>query len=234
FFKKDLLPSSYNPAEGFFATANEYNLPDGYPAEERKVAFEWTDPSRATRIKEVLRADTKVSLLDSMKLQTDAVSPQARRLVKLLARIDVTPPREPNVRRVAELFPTGYHPGIDRAVALLRDWDGQESVDSVAAAIYETWVVKHLGKAVVQLVTPAAAHDLVGNGHLEAVLVYLENPDGRLGSNPTAIREAILLETLSAALEELSTRLGPDMETWTWGRLHVAKWEPAVGVLADP
>jgi penicillin amidase len=54
FFAKDMLPSSFNPEEGFFATANEFNLPEGYPAEERKVAFEWTDPSRVTRIKEVL------------------------------------------------------------------------------------------------------------------------------------------------------------------------------------
>ena len=79
FFAKDMLPSVLNPKEGFFATANEYNLPASYPAEERKVAFEWTDPSRVTRIKEVLAADPKVSLLDSMKLQTDATSPQARR-----------------------------------------------------------------------------------------------------------------------------------------------------------
>ena len=44
----------------------------------------------------------------------------------------------------------------------------------------------------------------------------------------------IILETLKAATDELADRLGPDPHSWAWGRLHVAKWEPAVAVLADP
>jgi penicillin amidase len=38
---------------------------------------------------------------------------------------------------------------------------------------------------------------------------------------------------LQSALAELNQRLGPDMKTWTWGRLHHAIFEPAVAVLAD-
>ena len=215
FFAKDMLPSVLNPEEGFFATANEYNLPAGYPAEERKVAFEWTDPSRANRIKEVLRADSKVSLLDSMRLQTDAVSPQARRLVKVLQGVPT---------------PTGQ-PDLARALELLKPWDGHESVDSAAAAIYETWAVKHLGQALVKRVSPKAAQALIGGGHLEAIVSYLEKPDSRL---PAADRNAALTESLTAALAELRQRLGPDMATWSWGRLHTAKWEPAIAAIANP
>lgn len=218
FFAKDALPSVFNPEQGFFATANEYNLPDGYPAEERKVAFEWTDPSRATRIKEVLAADPKVSLYDSMQLQGDAVSPQARRLVRLVKGV-----------------PGGaMGVNVDHAIKLLTAWDGHESVDSPAAAIYEVWASKHLGKAVVARVTPAAARDLVGNGHLEAIVTYLENPDTRLGPKPLEARNAVILESLKAATDELVQRLGPDPHTWAWGRLHVARWEPAIAPLADP
>ena len=218
FFAKDMLPSSFNPEEGFFATANEFNLPEGYPAEERKVAFEWTDPSRVTRIKEVLRADPKVSLLDSMRLQTDAVSPQARRVVKLLDR---------TVAMQRDAY-------VDQAVKLLTAWDGHESIDSAAAAIYETWAVKYLGRAVVGRVSPEAAREMIGSGHLEAVVAYLEAPDKRLGANPIAGRNDVMLDSLEAALDELKQRLGPDMATWSWGRLHTAKWEPAIGVLASP
>jgi len=218
FFAKDMLPSSYNPEAGFFATANEYNLPDGYPAEERKVAFEWTDPSRATRVKEVLAADPKVSLLDSMNLQVDTVSPQARRLLKLVRDV-----------------PGGTMGiNVDHAIKLLTAWDANLTVDSPAAAIYETWANKYLGKAVVARVTPAAAREIVGNGHLEAIVSYLENPDTRLGPDPRAARIEVILETLKAATDELAERLGPDPHSWAWGRLHVAQWEPAVGVLASP
>lgn len=218
FFAKDLLPSSFNPEEGFFATANEYNLPEGYPAEERKVAFEWTDPSRASRIKEVLRAKGKVSLYDSMQLQGDAVSPQARRLVNL---VKSTPGGSVNIN-------------VDHAIKLLTSWDGHLAIDSPAAAIYETWANKYLGKAVVARVTPAAARDLVGNGHLEAIVTYLEKPDTRLGPKPLEARNEVILESLKAATDELAGTLGPDPHKWHWGRLHVAKWEPAVAVLADP
>ena len=218
FFAKDQLPSVFNPEQGFFATANEYNLPAGYPAEEKMVAFEWTDPSRVTRIKEVLAADGKVSLYDSMQLQGDATSPQARRFVQILKSV---PGGTININ-------------VDHAIKLLTSWDGHESVDSPAAAIYEVWANKYLGKAVVARVTPAAARAIVGNGHLEAILTYLENPDTRLGPNPREARNEVILESLKAATDELASRLGPDPHSWAWGRLHIAKWEPAIAVLADP
>jgi penicillin amidase len=216
FFAKDLLPSVRNPAEGFFATANEYNLPKEYPAEQRKVAFEWTDPSRATRIKEVLAADPKVSLADSMALQVDSVSPQARRLVALLGTISTN------------------DADLGRALSYLVRWDGNETVDSVAAAIYETWATKHLGKALVARVTPERAREMVGNGHLEAVLNWLENPERPAGASPQSVRDPIVVESLTAAIAELKEHLGSDMNTWAWGRLHQAKWAPAIADLANP
>jgi penicillin amidase len=218
FFGKDMLPSVLNPKEGFFATANEYNLPAGYPAEERKVAFEWTDPSRASRIKEVLAGIPKVSLLDSMKIQTDSTSPQARRLVALVKNV-----------------PGGTSTvNVDHAIKMLTSWDGNETVNSVPAAIYEIWANQYLGKALVAKVTPAAARELVGNGHLEAILTYLEKPDAKLGAKPLEARNAIIIESLKGATDDLAKRLGPDVMTWTWGRLHQAKWDPAISVLADP
>jgi len=43
FLKGEDLPSSLNPAEGWLATANQMDLPAGYPAEQRKISFEWSD-----------------------------------------------------------------------------------------------------------------------------------------------------------------------------------------------
>jgi penicillin amidase len=216
FHGKDVLPSSFNPAEGFFATANEMNLPAGYPNEQNRIAFEWTDRSRIDRIKEILSANTKVSLMDSMAIQTDSVSTQSRRAVALLA---------PLSSQDAE---------VAKALDLLKAWDHDERTSSVPAAIYEVWATKHLGKATVLRATPEAARKMVGDGHLEAVISYLEQPDGALGSEPIAARDLILLESLRSALAELKQRLGPVMETWAWGRLHHATFEPAVAVLADP
>jgi penicillin amidase len=216
FHGKDVLPSRFNPAEGFFATANEMNLPAGYPNEQNRIAFEWTDRSRIDRIKEILSVNAKVSLVDSMAIQTDSVSTQSRRAIALLA---------PLSSQDAE---------VAKALDLLKAWDHDERTSSVPAAIYEVWATKHLGRTTVLRVTPEAARKMVGDGHLEAVISYLEHPDGALGNEPIEARNLILLESLRSALAELKQRLGPVMEAWAWGRLHHATFEPAAAVLADP
>jgi len=215
FLSGDLLPSSYNPKQGWFATANEMNLPPGYPAEERRVSFEWSDPTRITRIKSVLSNLPRSSLADSMALQTDSHSAESARLTALLAPL------------------SSADPDVARALTLLKQWDHDETVGSAAAAIYEVWLSEHLGKAIVAVATPAAARPIVENGSPDAVISYLEHPDAALGPNPTAARDRLLLASLGEALAELKTRLGPDMTSWSWGRLHHATFEPAVAVLAD-
>jgi penicillin G amidase len=215
FHGKDVLPSRLNPTEGFFATANEMNLPVGYPNEQNRIAFEWTDRSRIDRINEILGAKAKMTLFDSMAIQTDAVSTQSRRAVALLGSLS-SPDAE-----------------VSQALALLKLWNHEESTSSPAAAIYEVWVTKHLGRTTVARVTPEAARKLIGDAHLAAVIDYLEHPDSALGEEPAAARDAILLESLKDTLTELKQLLGP-ATSWAWGRLHHATFEPAVAVLADP
>ncbi len=211
----DVLPSRFNPAEGFFASANEMNLPSGYPNEQNRIGFEWGDRSRVDRINELLGASSQMTLADSMAIQTDVVSTQSRRAVALLASL------------------SSRNTALAQALALLKAWNHEESTDSVAAAIYEVWATKHLGKLTVAKAAPKAA-SLIGNGQLQAVIEYLEHPDAALGADPASARDAILLESLQGALDELTQRLGPDMTTWAWGRLHRASFEPAVALLADP
>ena len=206
------LPASKNPAEGYFATANAMNIPadPAYPRDKRKLGYEWADPTRTERIHEVLDALPKSTLADSMALQGDSVSPQARRgivLVKSLANAD---------------------PAVGRALAYLEAWDANETTDSVAATIYETWAVKHLGRHTAAAANlPDAARKLIGAGSPDPTLTWLE-------AQPAKVRDPILLASLTDAIAELNTRLGPDMATWTWGRLHQAKFVPAIATLADP
>jgi penicillin amidase len=209
FMPEALLPSIKNPPSGFVATANAMNLPAGYPNEERKVSFEWTDPSRITRIEEVLSATPKATLEGSMALQTDSVSAQSRRAIALLKPLAST------------------DPGVAQALALLKAWNNDETTDSAAAAIYEAWTAKHLGAATVAAAAPEKARPLIGQGHLEAVISFLESPEA------APLRERVLLSSLADAVAELRQRLGPDMAAWRWGRLHQADFRPAAGELAD-
>lgn len=218
FMPRSDLPSSYNPEKGWFATANEMNLPDGYPIDQNRVGFEWSDPSRYNRIAEVLGAPDKVTLADSMALQTDDVSPLDRRLVALVQAL---------------ILPDNASPEVKAALALVQDWHGDVAVDSQAAVVGEIWLNRHLNKATVARAAPEAARAAIGNGAPGAVLDLLEKPDARLGDNPTAARDAILVESLTAAVGQITELLGDDPEDWRWGKLHQAIFEHALAPLAD-
>jgi penicillin amidase len=98
-------------------------------------------------------------------------------------------------------------------------------VESPAAAIYETWAVKHLGKAVVEAAAPVGARSAIGASPPDVALGWLE-------TTAPETRNPVILASLAAAVAELKGRLGPDMSTWTWGRLHHARFEPAIAGLA--
>jgi penicillin G amidase len=189
------LPWSFNPERQYVATANEMNLPADYPAAERKLGFEWVNPSRQQRIEEVLGPKAKVTLEDSMRLQNDITSLPARRLTALLQALSSKDSR------------------TRKALALLRKWDGVESADSGAAALFEVWVSRHLGPAFVRAVLPAAVADVVRTPDMASMLEALEQ-------GLVEERDALLLRTLGAAYRETARLLGSREKTWAWGRLH--------------
>lgn len=215
FLSQDELPSRVDPAEGFIATANAMNLPTGYPVAERKVGFEWANPSRVQRIEEVLGADGKVSLEAAMALQTDPTDITSRRLLKLLAPL------------------RSEDPLTARALDLLRGWDGRASADSAAAAVYLIWTGKHLGPAVVGRAAPEKVRSLIGGGDQAAVIDLLDAPGLALGPDPDGARRTLLLESLGAAAREAEARMGPDPGSWSWGRLHQAEFTHVLAPLVE-
>lgn len=215
FLSQNELPRSMNPPEGFLATANEMNLPPDYPVAERKVGFEWADRSRITRIKEVLAAKSRLTLADAMALQTDDFSVNGRRLTALLVGLE---PEDP---------------AIAQGLQLLESWDHRTSADSAAAALFEVWMMKHLGRAAIARATPEAARALIAVPDVAAVIELMEHPDASLGTDPRAARDAVLLESLGAAVNEVRQLLGPDPAHWAWGKLHHAQFVHALAPLAD-
>ncbi len=202
------LPFTLNPEKGFFATANELNLPPDWPHERWPVGFEWTDASRATRIHEVLAGSRSHDVAASRALQTDVLSVPARRCLALLADI-----AEPVLDAAA-------------ALSLLKDWNCRLEATSAAAALFEVWWLKHLKPALIErLVVDTFASALVLPGDTEGILQSIEHPDARFGENPAQARDLLLQNSLAAAYRDLTARLGPDASAWTWGRLHHGYFE---------
>ncbi|MFD4481960.1 penicillin acylase family protein [Streptomyces sp. NPDC058471] len=85
FLDVEELPSVRDPAQGWFATANQLNLPPTYPNAEKTVTYDWYAPTRHDRITEELGAHTAWTVEDCVRLQTDYVSLPGRRVQALLA-----------------------------------------------------------------------------------------------------------------------------------------------------
>ena len=197
--KVEEMPHIYNPKAGWFASANQMNLPPDYPYKDRVISFSWSDSFRYDRIAEVLDTQTRHSLEDSIALQHDVQSLPARGLVKVL-------PKSPS----ADAAP---------AVALLQGWDCAIQADSAAALLYEM-VLPELSSAFRETVIPPAARDLIKSVNLSQMLKMLATPDKRLGSDPVAKRDALVDKALAAGWAKAVKLAGPDPALWRWGDVH--------------
>jgi len=192
------LPSEYNPAKGWFASANQNNLPANWPR-DRIPAFSFSAPYRYDRIADVLSAQPKHSLADSVALQQDTRSTPARQLLALL--------------------PSRGSPGTQPAIEMLRGWDARLDADSAPAAFYEIlW--RELGKRMYALIVPERARELITEVAPSVLLRLLANPDARLGPDPARARDTLFDAALVAAWNGAIERLGPDPAAWRWGALH--------------
>ncbi len=193
------MPSLYNPQAGWFASANQLNLPETYPHADRIIGFEWSDPFRYNRIAEVLRGQPKHRIEDSIALQHDIQSLPARALLAML-------PKAPST----EAAP---------AAAMLSRWDGGIAADSAAALLYEM-VMPELLAAYHALMVPAAARALVPSVNLHDMLDRLTALDARLGSQPLAARDGLLDRALAAGWKKALQHGGSNAALWRWGDLH--------------
>lgn len=204
----DELPVEVDPERGFVASANQMNLPPGYP---HALGFEWREPYRFERIVEVLGAGNEHDPASALRLQTDDLSIPARRLLLLIRDLE----GETEMER--------------RALTLLREWDCRLDRASAAAALFEVWWRKHLPAALYREIAHArtevpeqAAEALAERRRQEIVLSLLEHPDARMGEDSLTTRTRALRTSLQAAMAEVAQHLGPDPQGWRWGDLHHA------------
>jgi len=217
FLTLDELPQALDPESGWLGVANNLVVDTTYP---HFLSADLENPSRATRLVELLTKRDRVSAADFAAMQRDTFSAQAQRFVRHLLPIQPTNTREA------------------RALEILRGWDCYITADSVAATLYETIRVyalhamfdRHLGELADAYVgvDPSPLGD-TGPYHDRSFVRLLEILDDKRGSSvwlrdpesgiPQPASE-ILHRALRIALKDLKEHLGDDIETWTWGRLN--------------
>lgn len=195
----DDLPSVYNPAAGFVATANNRNVAQS--AEKVYLGQEYDPGWRAQRITDLLKAKEKLSLADLGAIQADVLSIPGKEFVGYLANLPNSDGK------------------IAPALARLRDWDGRLTADSVPGAIYKATYVK----LVENMFKERLGQDLYeryanGNMTLLAVLTLLKDPSNSWWG--AAGRDVLLQKSVGQAVDFLSGKLGSNEADWKWGKLH--------------
>ncbi len=196
-------PNLFNPASGWVATANQFNLPEDFDWRRHRTNFEWPDPARHQVITRALKAKRRHSFADMRALQTSFQALPAERVVALLAAAGVS----------------------GAAADLLRAWDCRLSADSGPAALFEIWWGRHLVPGILAAASSPEVQALALAPDTELALDLLE------ADRPG--RDALLAETLERAWRDTVALLGAAPERWAWGRLHHGYFAHPLSALLD-
>ncbi|MEM1432461.1 MAG: penicillin acylase family protein [Pseudomonadota bacterium] len=243
FFDMDVLPEEYNPERGFVSSANGMNLPPDYDIERFPLGFEWAAPWRQGRLREALSQQSKHGLEAAAALQWDYRSLYALRLLEALrnrfpdvdqpAVIEASTEPSPNEASTSSSSDGAANASASaseaesstrtaaatsdtkRALDLLLAWDAELEVDSAAAALYMLWLYEHLDTAVARWLTGLDDPSLIQPLDRYTLLAFLREPEAT----------SVLEETLAAAWQTASKRLGSDSKQWRWGDLHQIRFQ---------
>jgi penicillin amidase len=205
----DDLPHQLNPDAGFLATANDNTLGSGSPP---NVAYSsWSAPARISRIREVLKGRSGLTVDDLARLQHDPTPWNAEQLLPLLQ-------------------PLSFKDGaIEQARTMLLAWDRRLTQDSAAAALYVAWEQALFRQLVEPHLGPTLAADYVQNVETHVLVPALTRPSAAwFGASPAKGRDHLLESALAAAVAALNQALGTDMSRWTWGQIHTATFRHAL------
>jgi penicillin amidase len=193
----DQMPNVYDPADGLLATANARVSPDGDP---HPLTLDWENPYRNERIWKQLAGRDGLKREDMLALQTDIYSTLDHELAQRFAyAIDRVPKASKQLRQAADI---------------LRNWNGQVTVDSpapsiIAAAKNELWPL---------LLNPKLGNDagayIWGSKHYVQEELIVHQP-ARWLPQQYATWDALLADAVDKGL---ATEHAPqNLNNWHWG-----------------
>ncbi|MFE2419095.1 penicillin acylase family protein [Streptomyces hokutonensis] len=240
------LPYEYNPKRGYIVTANQAVIDkDKYPY---TLTTDWGYGTRSQRITDLIESkiggDGKISTDDMRQMQLDDSSEIAKLLVPKLLKIDEP---DPDVRQAQKLLEGwDYTQDADSAAAAYFNsvWrnilklafgnklpkelrvKGQclfvSPVDTTGPADETNQKVRECGERDADQAQPDG-----GDRWFEVVRKLMDDPTSdwwttpKSGTRPGASNmNQLFKRAMIDARWELTAKLGKDIDTWSWGRLH--------------
>ena len=246
YIPQSALPYEYNPKRGYIVTANQAVVDqDKYPY---TLTTDWGYGTRSQRITDLIQSKIdgggKISTDDMRQMQLDNSSEIAKLLVPKLLKIDV---KDKNVREAQKLLEGwDYTQDADSAAAAYFNaaWrnilklafgnklpkelrvKGQclyvDPVDTTGPVDDDDDKVRECGQRDADQAQPDG-----GDRWFEVVRKIIDDekndwwqaPRTRL-DKATDTRDELFARALKDARWELTAKLGKDIDTWSWGRLH--------------
>ncbi|MGI8980317.1 MAG: penicillin acylase family protein [Pirellulaceae bacterium] len=192
------MPHVIDPQRGWIATANNRVAPDDFA----HLLFGcWSSGHRAQRIRQMIEAQAQHSARDMGRMHQDA---------KSLRAAECVPP-------LVETLKASNDAQIRTAATFLENWDFEVAADSVPASLFNVFY-SHWCKVVAAERFAGPAAELMAQGVQSCAGRLLASDP--LGWFQRSDRCARIVETFAATLDELTAKLGTEMATWHWGRLH--------------
>jgi penicillin amidase len=226
------MPHLRNPPAGYVVTCNQGVVDADYPY---YINTYFGTAFRAQRITTRLQelATVPATIDDMAAVHADRLSIPARAFGQILQQITPTDPQ------------------VAAARELLLGWDGTMERTSVAAALYGTaktyWLHDVLTAALGRFAPEALGSSGIGRGaSTHAVQLYARAVAAMEQGDPSPLPPGkswpeVIESALERAVAELQQRLGNDMQTWAWGRIHQARPRhplsrlfPELAALLDP
>ncbi|MGY6020309.1 penicillin acylase family protein [Streptomyces spinosirectus] len=246
YIPKAALPYEYNPKRGYIVTANQAVIDqDKYPY---TLTTDWGYGTRSQRITDLIESKIKgggkVSTDDMRQMQLDNSSEIAKLLVPTLLKIDVG---DKDVQHAQELLEGwDYTQDADSAAAayfnavwrnVLKLAFGNKLPKELRVKGQCLWVdpasttgpaddtqkVRECGRRDADQAQPDG-----GDRWFEVVRKLMDDPKSewwttpKTGTRPGATdnRDDLFKRAMIDARWELTAKLGKDIDTWSWGRLH--------------
>ncbi len=173
---------------------------------------EWDPGFRYAFLRAALNGMTGADVARLRSLQTDVTSLPVQRF------------------RAAILSARAVSPLAAEAQGLVRNWDGGLGLDSAAAAIYESWLVRMCERTFRDKLGQSLYEQYLTDGRPTFALYELiGSPSSTwfadLASGEAGDRDSIASQALEDAVRDLAKRFGPATASWRWGDLHTVSFE---------
>jgi penicillin amidase len=200
----DQLPASNNPEQGWIATANQAIIAANNP---NPLTADWDLPTRYDRIVQLIKAKSNYDIQYMKTMQGDTLS------------LGATP--------LLELFKSSQskHPLGAKALSLIQNFDGNMSIDSPSALIFNAWA-DQLTRNVFSRLSYLFFENYGVRNFRYPLIAILQDPNNPWCDIPNTPAVETCAESSNIAfdhaLEYLNKQYGSDPASWAWGKAHIA------------